>query len=194
MKKLYEKPTKATLIKDNKTGEYCNIVIENRLQSYGRNSLKSSHKRSVYMNDLSKIVNLNKTEQLMLFAIFNNVNEYNIVISKWNDIAKDITDDPSRISKVIKVLKEQKFIAKIESKHMVNPYIVLPKFRKEDPEAQWLVQQLWSLYTEDMNIYIPEEYHGDVKFILGVDKFLESDYIKVGSKENSKIIKKPQPN
>lgn len=57
-----------------------------------------------------------------------------------------------------------------------------------------MVQQLWSLYTEDMNIYIPEEYHGDIKFILGVDKFLESDYIKVGSKENSKIIKKPQPN
>ena len=74
---------------------------------------------------------------------------------------------------------------------MVNPYIVLPKFRKEDPEAQWLVQQLWSLYTEDMNIFIPEEYHGDVKFILGVDKFLESDYIKVGSKDHSKIIKKP---
>lgn len=189
MSKLYSKPSKVELM-NSETGEVKKILIENRHISNGMFPKNSKYKRTVYMDDLSKIVELNKTEQLMFFAILENVNEFNIVVSKWKDIAKDITSDQSRISKTVKVLKDKNFISKIESKYMVNPFIVLPKQKQSETNKNWLLQQIWNLYNNDLNVYIPEEHYEDVEFILNIKNFNKSNYIKVGKGKNSKFIEK----
>lgn len=190
MRKLYNISNKANIIQ-SETGEIQSIQVENNISQVSMFPVNSKDRTMIYMNDFTRITELNKTEQLMFFAILQNCDGYNIVKASWKDIAKDITSDQSRISKTIKQLKDLNFIAKVESKHMVNPFIVLPKYDKNERESQWLCQQVWKLYTEDMNIYIPDDHIPTVRYMLGLK---ESTHIKVGNKkseEQSKIVEKP---
>ena len=190
MRKLYNISNKANIIQ-SETGEIKAIEVENTISQVSMFPVNSKDRTMIYMNDFTRITELNKTEQLMFFAILQNCDGYNIVKSSWKDIAKDITSDQSRISKTIKQLKDLNFIAKIEGKYMVNPFIVLPIYDRNERESQWLCQQVWKLYTEDMNTYIPDDYISTVKYMLGLKK---STHIKVGNKkseEHSKIVEKP---
>ena len=190
MRKLYNISNKANIIQ-SETGEIKAIEVENTISQVSMFPVNSKDRTMIYMNDFTRIIELNKTEQLMFFAILQNCDGYNIVKSSWKDIAKDITSDQSRISKTIKQLKDLNFIAKIEGKYMVNPFIVLPRYDRNERESQWLCQQVWKLYTEDMNTYIPDDYISTVKYMLGLK---ESTHIKVGNKkseEQSKFVEKP---
>lgn len=120
--------------------------------------------KGAYMESVLSIIERSKTAGRLFRAIVKNVDEYNIIVCKWNSL---IPEDATNISKAKKELVEHGFIAKIGKSWVLNPFMVLPKYQTQAPENQSAVQQIWKRYVENMNDW----YDGideDAKEIYGV--------------------------
>ena len=104
--------------------------------------------KGAYMKKLSEIVEVSKSAQRLFFAIVQNVNDYNKLITKWNTLSEE---DAGNISKAKKELVENGFIAKIGKSWVLNPYVVLPRYQTKAPEYQGEIQQIWTRYNENLS-------------------------------------------
>ena len=120
--------------------------------------------KGAYMKKMSDIVELSKSAQRLFFAIVHNVNDYNKVISKWNQISDEPT---ANISKAKKELEKHEFLAKIGTSWVLNPFVVLPKYQTQAPELQNAVQMIYRRYVENMNTWY-EGIDEDAKELYGV--------------------------
>ena len=132
------------------------------------------------MDKFEKILELTKTQQTLLFEILKNVDRYNIITKTFKDIAVNITNDDSRLSKEVKALKDHDFISKIEKVYMLNPFYVLPCYEKEVPEKYWKLQQIWNLYNVNKDTYW-ETMDSDIEEIINYSR-PKAKYIKIQKK------------
>lgn len=118
----------------------------------------------VYCTKLENIIELSKNAQKLFFALTHKVDESNIIIGKW----KDFIDAPAnRISTAKKELIEQGFVAKLGKVMVLNPYVVLPKYQKQNPNSQYEIQRIWTRYLEDANAYY-DGIDNDAHILYGV--------------------------
>lgn len=104
--------------------------------------------KGTYMNTLLSIVERSKMAGRLFRVLVHNVNDYNRVEVKWSSLTDD---DASNISKAKKELADHDFIAKIGKAWVLNPFMVLPRYQRDCPQAQAEVQQIWRRYVESMN-------------------------------------------
>lgn len=176
---LYNGIAEAEVI-NKETGEVLALKIKSSVNVMHKHPINSKLKRTTYMEQFEKILNLTKTQQTLLFEILKNVDKYNVLIKTFKDIAVNITNDDSRLSKEVKALKEHGFIAKIEKVHMLNPFYVLPVYEKLEPEKYWMLQQLWNLYNVDKDTYW-ETMESDIENVINYSK-PKAKYIKIQKK------------
>ena len=162
------------------TGEVLSIEMTNIAKAFVRHPINSKSKRTVYMDQFERILELTKTQQILLFELLKNVNEYNILTKSFKEVGSKITSDDSRLSKEVKALKDTNFIAKIEKVWMINPYYVLPSYNSSEPEKYWKLQQIWNLYNEDCNVTW-ETMNSDIEEILNHSR-PKSKWIKIKNK------------
>ncbi len=104
--------------------------------------------KGVYMKKMSDIVELSKSAQKLFFTVVHNVDDYNKIVCKWNQMS---SEESSNLSRYKKELEKHDFIAKIGKSWVLNPFVVLPRYQTQSPEIQNEVQQMWRRYVEDMN-------------------------------------------
>lgn len=134
-----------------------------------------------------------KTEAIKAIELFDEktVDRFNILVGKFSDYTSEMHKTDR--SKFKKKLIDNEIIQEFNKKIMLNPYIFIPKGDKNLKNSNYLTQRVWNYLFLDCNSKSEEiEKHAELMF--GKNIFLESEYIKVGSKENSKTIKKPKPN
>ena len=156
----YKAETKATFSDDNG-----NKIVTERINPHRRYPI-NGHKAQVYMKRSREshmksnhnyprsleeaALLLNKTELLMLLNI--TVDNRGIIRKKWNRIAEDMPIEKksaSYISKIKRGLENKGFILKYNKMYMLNPYVVLPQYDKDDVNAQYEAQRIWTHLTED---------------------------------------------
>ena len=136
---------------------------------------------------------LTKTEAIKAIELFDEktVDRFNVLVGKFSDYTSEMHKTDR--SKFKKKLIDNEIIQEFNKKIMLNPYIFIPKGDKNLKNSNYLTQRVWNYLFLDCDGK-SEEIEKHAKRMFGENIFLESDYIKVGSKNHSKIIKKPQPN
>ena len=136
---------------------------------------------------------LTKTEAIKAIELFDEktVDRFNILVGKFSDYTSEMHKTDR--SKFKKKLIDNEIIQEFNKKIMLNPYIFIPKGDKNLKNSNYLTQRVWNYLFLDCDGK-SEEIERHAKLMFGENIFLESEYIKVGSKDHSKIIKKPQPN
>lgn len=179
MSRLYNFKAESQFI-NQVTGEVFGLETSIKANEFKRNEIRSKNKRNVYMDQFEKILELSKTQQTLLFELLKNVDDYNILIKSFKDVAIKITTDDSRLSKEVKALKETGFISKIEKAWMINPFYVLPQYNPKEPEKYFKLQQIWKLYNDDCNVYW-DGMENDIEEILNHSR-PKSKWIKIKNK------------
>lgn len=176
---LYNTKTKGEFTNKD-TGEVFGIEMTNVAKAFVRHPINSKSKRTVYMDQFERILELTKTQQILLFELLKNVDDYNILTKSFKEVGAKITSDDSRLSKEVKALKDTEFISKIEKVWMINPFYVLPSYSNSEPEKYWKLQQIWKLYNEDCNITW-ENMDYDIEEIINHSR-PKSKWIKIKNK------------
>ena len=134
---------------------------------------------------------LTKAEAIRAIELFDEktVDRFNILVGKFSDYTSDMHKTDR--SKFKKKLIDSEIIQEFNKKIMLNPYIFIPKGDKNLKNSNYLTQRVWNYLFLDCNAK-SEEIEKHAKLMFGEGIFNSSDYLKVGSKNNSKIIKKPE--
>jgi len=138
---------------------------------------------------LGLLESLSKSEITRIIDMYDSetVNTANILTKPF----RVLTSDMNKVSRsnFKKKLLDSDVIGEFNKKIMLNPYIFMPRNDSLIKNNQYLVQQTWRYMFEN------EKYNDEIiKFaehIFNYD-FSHTDYMKVGSKNSEKIIKKPK--
>ena len=141
-------------ITNKTTGEVQQVELkpQYRLKKY---PLKGAS--MTYPNMLQLMTNFSPREGSFINSMIKYRDEYNIVRTKWIDIAKDsdFSTSQSYISQLVRKMKEMNLIQKHNKRWMINPFYLLPKYSIEE-DNQFESQRIWKYLFEDKDTSIDQ--------------------------------------